>query len=590
MNNFNYTNLTPFKWFVLENFPFIEADFDALTEWQLFCKIGKEINKIINSQNIVGSEMENISQAFINLQTFVNNYFDNLDVQEEINNKLNEMAEDGTLAEIINQEIFAKLNKSSFTYKTFSEAVLDDLEIGKFFQTSGFYNENDEGNALYEVVETKSNVLDIPYNNKYAHLIHKDFINLRSLGFSENNDNRQENTNIFIELIKLFNNGIKIIIPTGIFPVFQILIDTVVSNIEICGNNQGSILSCNVVDGYCITFTNKCQFLNLHDFRIDGENVSSGIYISMANSFMQFKNLFLREVKNGFFANEMVYCYLDNVRIIANPLNNEFGFKIQGNEFVYMNNCSSQAHIGDNYGTGNMCELHDINKLFVNGCDFTENGGIALKYISDGATTNNDLHFTNCSFMRNKKCISIETQSSAIRNMCFENCDIVISGAVSDNVAVETIMTGTQKIIDLKFKNLSVRLEKSTYKPPVVFQENSISGICELEIEYSNISDLRFLQANNNSIKVLSNSNIVNGSKSFTGNGEQTIFNVILPDNFYPKSGILPILLLNTDLLNSTYKVRSTWYDSSNRLRCSIVFDTPPAQNTTFNVFYKLIV
>jgi hypothetical protein len=101
MNKFNFNKLTPFKWFVLENFPFLEADFDALTEVQLFYKLGKEINKIIDSQNVVGTEMEKFSQAFIELQNYVNDYFKNLDVQEEINNKLNEMASDGTLAKII---------------------------------------------------------------------------------------------------------------------------------------------------------------------------------------------------------------------------------------------------------------------------------------------------------------------------------------------------------------------------------------------------------------------------------------------------------------------------------------------------------
>ena len=109
MNKFEYKNLTPFKWFVLENFPFIEADFDALTEWQLFCKLGKEINKIIDSQNIVGEQAENLTNAFNNLKNYVDNYFDNLDVQEEINNKLNEMAEDGTLQEIIGK-YFKEIN------------------------------------------------------------------------------------------------------------------------------------------------------------------------------------------------------------------------------------------------------------------------------------------------------------------------------------------------------------------------------------------------------------------------------------------------------------------------------------------------
>ena len=36
--NYKYKKLYPFKWFVLENFPFIEEDFDAITNWQLFCK------------------------------------------------------------------------------------------------------------------------------------------------------------------------------------------------------------------------------------------------------------------------------------------------------------------------------------------------------------------------------------------------------------------------------------------------------------------------------------------------------------------------------------------------------------------------
>ena len=103
MNKFEYKNLTPFKWFVLENFPFIEADFDALTDWQLYCKLGKEINKIIDSQNIVGEQAKNLTNAFIALQNYVNDYFKNLDVQDEINNKLNEMAESGQLTDIIAQ-------------------------------------------------------------------------------------------------------------------------------------------------------------------------------------------------------------------------------------------------------------------------------------------------------------------------------------------------------------------------------------------------------------------------------------------------------------------------------------------------------
>ena len=128
MNKFEYKNLTPFKWFVLENFPFIEADFDALTEWQLFCKLGKEINKIIDSQNIVGEQAENLTNAFINLKNYVDNYFENLDVQDEINNKLNVMAEDGTLQEILGKYVKEINNKIEQLENNINE-MEDEIKI-----------------------------------------------------------------------------------------------------------------------------------------------------------------------------------------------------------------------------------------------------------------------------------------------------------------------------------------------------------------------------------------------------------------------------------------------------------------------------
>lgn len=149
MNKFNYKYLTPFKWFVIENFPFIEADFDAITEWQLFEKLGNEINKIINSQNQVGSEMEILSNAFIELQNYVNNYLDNLDIQEEVNNKLNEMAESGQLSEIIAQYLQLQ---GLLCYNTKAELKnAENLENGSFTKTFGTNEYNDGYGNLYKI-------------------------------------------------------------------------------------------------------------------------------------------------------------------------------------------------------------------------------------------------------------------------------------------------------------------------------------------------------------------------------------------------------------------------------------------------------
>lgn len=161
MNNFDYKNLTPFKWFVLENFPFIEEDFDALTNWQLFCKLGKEINKIINSENILGEQVENITNGFITLENYVNNYFNNLDVQEEINNKLDSLAQDGTLTQLIgayiqplidlqNQEINRRLGQQDDKIRTLESATpLVASSVSEMTDTSKIYVNTTDGYWYY---------------------------------------------------------------------------------------------------------------------------------------------------------------------------------------------------------------------------------------------------------------------------------------------------------------------------------------------------------------------------------------------------------------------------------------------------------
>ena len=61
----------------------------------------------VNNNADAVTELQNL---YIELKSYVDNYFENLDVQEEINNKLDEMAQDGTLENIINEKIFSNLN------------------------------------------------------------------------------------------------------------------------------------------------------------------------------------------------------------------------------------------------------------------------------------------------------------------------------------------------------------------------------------------------------------------------------------------------------------------------------------------------
>lgn len=116
-----YTNLTPFKaWLVnqintwgINNFPFLEGDFDKLTNYGMLMKMMKCLNDIISNENKVEDDMTNLFNAFTELQTYVNNYFDNLDVQDEINIKLDEMAQDGTLTGLISTYLIPIINEQN---------------------------------------------------------------------------------------------------------------------------------------------------------------------------------------------------------------------------------------------------------------------------------------------------------------------------------------------------------------------------------------------------------------------------------------------------------------------------------------------
>ena len=143
--------LPPFKMQVLTNFPYIEADFDALTNYQLLCKVVEYLNMVIHNENEVTTEVENLYNAYVALQNYVNNYFDNLNVQEEINNKLDEMAESGELADIIGQYLqLAGL----LIYNTINDLKsADNVAVGSICKTLGFNSINDGGSSYYKIRE-----------------------------------------------------------------------------------------------------------------------------------------------------------------------------------------------------------------------------------------------------------------------------------------------------------------------------------------------------------------------------------------------------------------------------------------------------
>lgn len=260
MNNFSYKNLCPFKWFVLQNFPFIEADFDAITNWQLFCKLGEEMNKIIEKLNQTGEQTENLTNAFIELQNYVNNYFENLDVQDEINNKLDEMAEGGQLADIIyntfvgNRSIL--LSDSYFDWSPDETIELNNRYWKKFFDMmniTDYYAYNKGGIGFYQKVDNE-NFLSI-LQNHYNDIQGKDTIK-NIFVFGGYNDAFDDNTTIqnINDAINDFVAYCKTNYPNAKVYIGEIGYDT---NLDYSGTTRRNKINNKVIPAYCNTTYNS---------------------------------------------------------------------------------------------------------------------------------------------------------------------------------------------------------------------------------------------------------------------------------------------------------------------------------------------
>ena len=165
--------LPPFKFFALQNFPFIEEDFDTIKNYELMCNIVEYIKK--NIVPVVDEHTEQIDNLL--------NWFDNLDVQEEIDNKLDEMAESGELADIIAQYLQLA---GVLAFDTLDDLVnAENIVSGSICRTLGTESLNDGYGAFYKIRELiNTDVVDgvnlvaiANYNNLVAEKIKDSYIN-----------------------------------------------------------------------------------------------------------------------------------------------------------------------------------------------------------------------------------------------------------------------------------------------------------------------------------------------------------------------------------------------------------------------------
>jgi hypothetical protein len=104
----NYKNLQPFRYWCQKVLPLVYDD--SLSYYELLCKVVDYLNKTMEDVETLHDDVTNIREAYEQLQNYVNVYFSSLDIQQEINNKLNQMASDGSLSSLLTPLISSNSN------------------------------------------------------------------------------------------------------------------------------------------------------------------------------------------------------------------------------------------------------------------------------------------------------------------------------------------------------------------------------------------------------------------------------------------------------------------------------------------------
>lgn len=331
-------NLRPFRFWCQKVLPLVYDD--ELSYYELLCKVVDYLNKTMENVNSLSENFDELQQMFNTLKEYVNNYFKNLDIEEEINKKLDDMANDGTLNILLQMHARMVLPSTDTTGNTDTlniQTMLDKFGYVELF--TGIYYTNaplklKSGNAIIgsgnenTVIECSSDFCTFDENNSADKLVLKNFrVNDASgehIGLNFNGTTTQPYTGIrysFIENMHLFGFNTCVNIRGAWCVKFN---HCRFESNNLCVNQSGT---CNNIE-----YT-ECQFYGK-------QNVSTGIKITGDNG--------------------------------------------AENYGIYLNNCDFEKHY---YGLNlYSCVGVSINNLYIEKIDTAINADNAINLVLNGGT------------------------------------------------------------------------------------------------------------------------------------------------------------------------------------------------------------
>ena len=440
-----------------------------------FCRfLEEEVIPVVNNNSEVVQE----------LKTFVENYFDNLDVQEEINNKLDEMAEDGTLEEIITEYLNVK---GMLTFNTVSEMKLaTNLINGSFVKTYGFRNINDLGGAFYKIrtitnqdTVNEMDIIALSDENLIAELIIGENINIRQLGAyadDTHDDSPYLQQAIAIALryyshISYFSEtSMKIFIPSGTYKI-STAINNNLDNLYLYGDRP-------ILKGSGNNFIN---FSWGHKSIIENINLSG----------------FERALNYDMTDMDKSMCFINKVDF----LNCNYGIYITNKSSIYnIENCKFHSCYKTIYN--NDSDAINVNNCWISDYIYEEEEESSMVFKNGEISIRNSFFIPGGNqISRNLAWIELSSTGGVIRSLLIDNCRFSAENGWHDLINFKSVkgegsFSSLVGLASITIKNCGYIIARNlinlfTFCPKITIENNCISATKFLDLR-QNFEDINY--------------------------------------------------------------------------------------------------
>lgn len=520
----------------------------SLTYEEQIIAIGHYLEEtVIPALNNNAEAVAELQSLFVQLKDYVENYFENLDVQNEINNKLDQMAESGQLTDIIAQYLSLAGVIAFNTVNDMKNA--NNLVNGSICLTLGFRNINDKGNAKYKIrnVTTSDNINEmniIKINEQLvAELIIDEPLNVKQLGAY--GDGIHDDTEILQNIINMnkpiiFDDSTYMINKNGLL---------LINNTTITFNNTILKMIPNNSSGYKILNINRCNNVNIlgNAYLIGdkethtGETGEFGYALSIIGS----SNVNIENVQCSYGWGDGCYIgptddLLNNpINIIINNLvchhNRRNGLSITSGSKIIINNLITYNNGGTSPNGGFDIEPYNANNVIdvtINNIYSYSNGKTGTGYqafISNAYTDNYNVKIgtlkldgvLSVTISKEKSIVNIDdlieniqpTQTASVLIMTMygliniKNCLIDISNAP---LLTDKDLIYSEKMLNTFIDNLSI-INNGQSNPYFIINSSNISNFNINNLNY--IGLLKISNTRNTNIHI---SNIIKRSKTLT--------------------------------------------------------------------------